>query len=83
MISKCDKPRGCAVKQGAFTIYWDLEVVHSSVVQARRADTVVIVSAFQAFGNYTPAIRGLAAPAEDVSALPGLNPTIPTYQVPS
>jgi hypothetical protein len=43
----------------------------------------VIVSAFQAFGNYTSAIRGLTAPAVDVSALPGLNPEIPTCQVPN
>jgi hypothetical protein len=51
--------------------------------QALRADTPVIVSAFQAFGNYTSAIRGLTAPALDVSARPGLNPEIPTCQVPN
>ena len=50
---------------------------------ALRADTALIVSAFQAFGNDTSAIRGLTAPALDVSALPGLNPTIPTCHVPN
>ena len=47
----------------------------NTAIQARRADTLVIVSAFQAFGNYTSAILSLAAPALDV---PGLYQAIPT-----
>ena len=54
----------------------------SQETQGLRADTLAIVPAFQALGSYTSAFRGLTAPALDLSALPGRNPTITTSQIP-